>query len=270
MILDRILEVKRAEVDELRRRSPLSALKDAAVAQDPPRGLARALGAAGPVRIMAEVKRRSPSKGVLRAEFDPVELARAYERGGAAAVSVLTDGPFFGGSLEHLAAVRQAVSLPVLRKDFVIDPLQVYEARAWGADGVLLIAAALERPVLVDLLALVRELGMDGLVEVHTAWELETALDAGVDFIGINNRDLRTFETSLAVSQQLAPRVPAGITVVSESGIAGRSDIERLAASGVDAVLVGETLVRSLSPETAVASLNGVPRPGRASQAVAP
>lgn len=268
MILERILAAKRDEVALRRQETPLDVLADAAKAQAPARGFRQALARPGPVRIIAEVKRRSPSKGALRTDLDPAALASAYRAGGADAVSVLTDEPFFGGSAADLHAVRAAVPLPVLRKDFIIDPYQVYEARAWGADAVLLIAAALDAGQLRELLALVGQLGMDALVEVHTAAELETALVAGAELIGINNRDLRTFVTRLEVTLELAGRIPPGPVVVSESGIQSRADVERLAAAGVHAILVGESLVTSPDPLQAVAGLAGVPRAAAAARAV--
>lgn len=263
MILERILDAKREEVARRRQELPLGALAAAAASQAPPRGFRQALAARRTVGVIAEVKRRSPSKGPLREDLDPSALAQAYQHGGAACVSVLTDQPFFGGSPADLQAAKRAVSLPVLRKDFVIDPYQVYEARAWGADAVLLIVAALSSVQLRELLALTGELGMDALVEVHTAAELETALAAGARLVGINNRDLRSFDTRLDVSLNLAGQVPPGIVLVSESGIQTRSDVERLAAAGVDAILVGETFVKSPDPSGAVAGLAGVPRRGR-------
>ncbi len=260
MILERILAAKREEVASRRRDVPLGELRRHAAEQPPPRNFRRALAGAGPGRVIAEVKRRSPSKGVLRADIEPAALAQGYAAGGAAAVSVLTDEPFFGGSAADLKAVRAAVHLPVLRKDFIIDPYQVYEARAWGADALLLIAAALDGGQLADLLALTGELDMDALVEVHTEAELEAVLACGATLVGINNRDLRTFATRLDVSLALAPRVPSGCVLVSESGIQGRGDVERLAAAGIDAILVGESLVRSADPAAAVRALANVPR----------
>lgn len=264
MILERILAAKREEVAHRQQLLPLKALITAGRAGAPPRGFARALGAAGTVGVIAEVKRRSPSKGPLREDLDPAAMVRAYQRGGAACVSVLTDEPFFGGSRDDLQEARAAVSLPVLRKDFIIDPYQVYEAWAWGADALLLIVAALNARQLVELLALTEELGMDALVEVHTAAELETALAAGARLVGINNRDLRTFVTRLGVSLDLASQVPPEVLLVSESGIQDRSDVERLATAGVDAILVGETFVKSPDPSEAVAKLAGVARRSRA------
>lgn len=226
----------------------------------PPRPFAAALRHPSQVRLLAEVKRRSPSAGEIRPGAVPAEVARAYRDAGAAACSVLTDREFFGGSLEALREVRAAVDLPVLRKDFVVDPLQLWEARAAGADAVLLIVRILEDAELADLLALARELGMDALVEAHDAAELERALAAGATLVGINHRDLDTFHTELGLSAELAPRVPAGVTYVAESGIRTPEDVDRLGASGVDAILVGESLMRQPDLRAAAAALVGRPR----------
>lgn len=271
MILDSILAETRAEVARRKQRTPLLSLEQEALSAPEPRGLAGALGAGGTVRLLAEVKHKSPSKGVLRQKFDPVSLARMYAQAGADAISVLTDEPFFGGSLDHLRAVRQAVALPVLRKDFIVDAYQVVEARAAGADALLLIAAALDDEALSRLLAVTRDWGMDALVEVHTEDELERALASGAELIGINNRDLRTFDTSLDVTLRLAARVPAHVTLVSESGIRSRADVALVAQSGVHAVLVGERLVTDVDPLAAARGLVGVPLPPeRGVKAVAP
>jgi indole-3-glycerol phosphate synthase len=201
---------------------------------------------AGPIRILAEVKHRSPSAGLICDPFEPGRLARAYETGGADAVSCLTDGPFFGGSIAHLREVRAACDLPVLRKEFVIDEVQVVEARAAGADAVLLIAEALEPPVMADLAATARGLGMDVLAEAHSEAMLERAIACGAPLVGINNRDLATFTVDLQATERLAPRVrEAGRVVVAESGIKTAADVSRLLGCGCDAVLVGEGLLRS-------------------------
>jgi indole-3-glycerol phosphate synthase len=213
------------------------------------------------VSFIAEVKRSSPSKGVLRADLDPVTLSREYETNGAAAVSVLTDEHYFRGSLDDLRVVRQSIGLPVLRKDFFLDPYQVYQARAAGADAVLLIVAALEDGALLALLRLIEELGMAALIEVHNAAELGRVLATGLGddrcIVGVNNRDLRTFEVDLATSERLRPLVPAEILMVSESGISNRADVARLAAAGVDAILVGEALVRAKDVGEKVQELSG-------------
>jgi indole-3-glycerol phosphate synthase len=261
-ILDRIVQTKKNEVREAAPRLP--GLRDIARQADAPRGFAAALRRPAEVRLLAEVKRRSPSAGDIRPGADPVEVARAYVEGGAAALSVLTDRDYFGGDLEFLRAVRAAVPVPVLRKDFLIHPVQVWEARAAGADAVLLIARILEPPLLEELHGLARELGMDVLVEAHTEAELEQALDAGATLVGVNNRDLDTFVTDLELSVRLAPRVPAGVTYVAESGIRVAEDVDRLGAAGVDAILVGESLMRQADLRAAAAALAGRPRRGGA------
>ena len=212
---------------------------------------------------MAEVKRRSPGAGDIRPGLDPARLAAGYARSGAAAVSVLTDGPYFGGSLGDLRAVKSAIPVPVLRKDFVLDELQVAEARAAGADAVLLIARILDGPRLGDLLRSAGRHGVHALVEVHDVDELERALSAGARIVGVNNRDLATFTTDLGVTLGLVGRIPGDVVVVSESGIRARDDVERLGRAGVDAVLVGETLLRADDPGRAAADLVGCPRADR-------
>lgn len=259
MILDEILETKREEVGRLRRRR--NALEERAADAPSPRGIVRALRARGDVAVIAEFKRRSPSAGSLAEGADPAEVAARYADGGAAALSVLTDGPYFGGSLDDLAAAREATELPVLRKDFLVDPVQILEARAAGADGVLLIARALDGGRLDELLEAAGELGMDALVEVHSEEELERAVTAGARLVGVNARDLTSFAVDLALSERLVGRVPAGRTAVAESGIRGEPDVRRMAAAGADAVLVGGWLM-TRGPE-AVRELSGVPRRGR-------
>jgi len=245
-ILDRILAVKRDEVAAARLAHPMAEVDAAARAAGPARGLARALRRppGAPIRVIAEIKRASPSAGSIRAGADPAVIARDYARGGATALSVLTDRQFFDGELDFLARARGAVDVPLLRKDFVIDAYQVDEARVAGADAVLLIAAALGPDELVSLRERAESLGLCALVEVHDELELAVALDSGARVIGINNRDLRTFQTDLAVTERLAPRVPKGVVVVAESGIFTRTDMARLAASGAHAFLVGESLMR--------------------------
>lgn len=255
-VLERIGEAKRREVVGLIGRA--SELHAAAATAPPPRGFAAALRRPGEVRLLAEVKRRSPSAGEIRPGADPVEVARGYQSGGAAALSVLTDREFFGGDLDFLRRVSRETDLPVLRKDFVIDPVQVWEARAAGADAVLLIVRILNDAELGDLLALIGELGMDALVEVHDAEELERATDAGARLLGINNRDLDTFCTDLRLSIRLAPRVPSGATLVAESGIRTADDVRRLGDAGVDAILVGESLMRQPDLRAAAAALTGI------------
>jgi indole-3-glycerol phosphate synthase len=245
-VLGRILAAKRREAADLR--PHLAALKAAARDAPPPRGLARALARpeGTPIRILAEVKHRSPSAGILVEPFQPVAIARTYESGGADAVSCLTDGPFFGGSLDDLRAVRAAVALPVLRKDFVLEAVQVYESRAAGADAVLLIAEALEAAAMEDLARLAADLGMDVLAEAHSADQLPKAIACGALLVGINNRDLATFQVRLETTETLAAEVKrAGRILVAESGIKTAADVRRLLAAGADAILVGEGLLRS-------------------------
>jgi indole-3-glycerol phosphate synthase len=263
-ILDRIVRTKRDEVKQAAPR--LAEFRDMTRQADAPRGFAAALRRPSEVRLLAEVKRRSPSAGDIRPGADPAEVARAYVGGGAAALSVLTDRDYFGGDLAFLRAVREAVDVPVIRKDFLIDPVQVWEARAAGADAVLLIARILEQPLLEELHGLARELGMDVLVEAHTEAELDRALAAGATLVGVNNRDLDTFVTDLDLSLRLAPRVPAALTYVAESGIRTAADVDRLGAAGVDAILVGESLMRQADLRAAAAALTGRPRRPEARQ----
>ncbi len=256
-ILRRICAAKHDEIARLRERGTRD-LEAMLRRQSPPRGFRAALTASDRVALIAEVKKASPSKGVIREDFDPTAIARSYERGGARCLSVLTDTDFFQGRLEDLAQARESVSLPALRKDFILDPLQMLEARAWGADGVLMIVAALGDGVLVELLATAHGLGMDALVEVHDGRELERAVAAGADMIGINNRDLRTFEVDIETTRRLAAGVPEGVVLVAESGISSRADIESLKPCGIDAVLVGEGLMRAADIEAAVRELSDV------------
>jgi len=256
-ILAEILAHKRSELEEARRRVPDRELAARAERAGPPRGFRRALELAAPPAVIAELKRRSPSRGEIRPDFDPVRCAREYAEAGAAALSVLTDERYFGGRLEYLTRVREAVGLPLLRKDFVIDAYQVDEARAAGADAVLLIVAALDPALLRDLRDHARGRGLDVLVEVHDEAELDLALAVGTDLLGVNNRDLRRFVTDLTVTERLAPRVPAGVLLVAESGIAGPADIARLARAGARAFLVGESLMREPEPGRALRRLRG-------------
>ena len=255
-ILARILDEKRREVADLAGR--LSEFKAAVADAPPPRSLADALRrpADAPMRLLAEVKRRSPSAGVLVDPFVPAQIARRYEAGGADAVSCLTDGRFFGGAVEHLREVRAAVSLPVLRKDFLIAEVQIYEARAAGADAVLLIAEALDARRMTDLAFLAAELGMDVLAEAHGDAALDRAIECGAAVVGINNRDLATFEVRLETTERLAHVVrEAGHVLVSESGIRSAADVARLRAVGTDAILVGESLLRAADPAAKIAEL---------------
>jgi indole-3-glycerol phosphate synthase len=246
-VLGRIVASKREEIAALSDRR--LELRRSAEHAGPARGFAGALQWHGVVRVIAEFKRRSPSAGTLGGG-DPVDVSRLYAEGGAAAISVLTDGPFFGGALADLEAVRGAVDVPVLRKDFILDEVQVWEARAAGADAVLLIARILDDARLAGLLDLVRELAFGALVEVHDAGELERALGAGAAVVGVNNRDLDTFTTDLGVTLSLASSVPGDRILVGESGIRNAADVDRLGDAGVDAVLVGETLMRGAGVST--------------------
>ncbi len=245
-ILEEILAHKRIEVAAAKARVPLAALEAAAAQAPPARDFAGALRQAHArdgIALIAEIKRRSPSAGLIRPSFHPTAIARTYEAHGAAAISVLTDAAFFGGSLAILRRVRRAVGIPVLRKDFLIDPYQLYEARAAGADAALLIVEALRPRELRAMLAEARSLGLPCLVECHCLSSLKRALDAGAEIVGINNRDLHTFETSLETTRRLARNVPRGRLVVSESAIKTHADVERVASWGAHAVLVGEALM---------------------------
>lgn len=259
MFLDKIVAVKEQEVERLIESFQLAAAEDAIAKLPPCRGFARALtaGRKRPTGLIAEVKKASPSKGLIRSDFEPVSIARIYEQAGADCISVLTDEQFFQGSSLFLEQIRAAVSLPLLRKDFIIDFRQVYEARMIGADAVLLIAAILSPERLRELLALSRDLGMDALVEVHDRKELETVLETDAELIGINNRNLHTFVTDIAVSERLIPLIPPGKTIVSESGISSDKQIELLRTAGADAVLVGEYFMRKQDIASAVQQLMG-------------
>jgi indole-3-glycerol phosphate synthase len=276
-ILRTILADKAARLQESRRRIPqwelqrlcrdlppprnfrnaLDPLKDAANAGAPAES--QAGGSHDTIAIIAEFKRLSPSRGVIRQHFDPVEIHRAYERGGADAYSVLTEEDHFGGSLEDLKALRNMAELPLLRKDFLFDPYQIYESRAAGADALLLVVVALEDRRLNELIALTRELSMEALVEVHTAEELRRALACGASIVGINNRDLHSFRVDIAVSLELAPGLPGHVTGVSESGIRTAEDIRRLRTAGIRAFLVGEQLMRAQDPGLELRRLKGSP-----------
>jgi len=260
-ILQRILATKHQEVAAARRAVSDREIERHARETPAPRdfvGAMRARLEAGEAAVIAEIKRASPSKGLLRRNFDPGAIARSYAKGGAACLSVLTDRQYFQGAPEHLAEAREACALPVLRKDFVIHPYQLYEARALRADCVLLIAAALLDAEMRSFEALAHSLGMAVLVEVHDAEELEAALRLSTPLIGVNNRDLRTFETSLQTTLGLLPRIPPGRIVVTESGIRSRRDVERLRQNGVGAFLVGEVFMRAAEPGIALRRLFGL------------
>lgn len=258
-ILDRINAVKREEVAAARARRPLASLRaDAESREEPTRGFARALRdtiAAGRGAVIAEIKKASPSKGILRADFRPAEIAASYERHGAACLSVLTDAPFFQGSPHYLREARAACALPVLRKDFMIDPYQVYEARDMGADCILLIAASLDDGLMAELEDCALGLGLDVLVEVHDGVELDRALRLKTPLVGINNRNLKTFDVTLQTTLGLLGRVPADRLLVTESGILGSDDVRRMRDANVHAFLVGEAFMRADDPGVALATL---------------
>ena len=253
-ILDVILDHKRRELVRSMAVRPPEELRTLVERAGPCRGFVDALTRGPGVKVIAEIKRASPSKGVLREDFDPVGIARAYHRGGAAALSVLTDAEFFGGSLDYLRLIREAVPLPLLRKDFVFTEYQLWESRAFGADAVLLIASCLETERLASLLTVVRSLGMDALVEVHTRCELLEAIDAGAQVVGINNRDLQTFETDMGVSERLVRDIPPDRVAVCESGVA-LHNVARMRKAGFEVFLVGESLMREADPGVALERL---------------
>jgi indole-3-glycerol phosphate synthase len=244
-ILERIVTAKRQEIERRRAEVSLAQLEARLGAAPPVRDFRAALEQGPGLGVIAEVKKASPSAGVLRADFDPVAIARIYEANGASAISVLTDEPFFQGQLSYLTAIRQAVAPPVLRKDFILDRYQLVEARVAGADAVLLIAEILGADELPTLLKQAYELGMQALVELYERENLARVLDAGAKLVGVNNRNLRTFVTSLNHTLDLLPNIPADCCLVSESGIRSRADMQRLEAAGVKAVLIGETFMRA-------------------------
>ncbi|MFZ5875001.1 MAG: indole-3-glycerol phosphate synthase TrpC [Nitrospirota bacterium] len=265
--LSDILRHKRAEVASRKSAARAAEFRARIADAEPTRGFEAALTRRGdaPIRLIAEIKKASPSKGLIRADFDPVAIATTYAAAGAHALSVLTDRQFFQGDLAYLAAVRAAVSLPILEKDFVLDEFQVYEARALGADAVLLIAAALDNGQLREYAHLAREVGLSALVEVHNEAELARVVDTAT-LIGINNRDLATFETDLATTERVAREAPDDRTLVSESGILRREDVRRLSDLGVDAVLIGETFMRAPAIDEKVRELMGTAEPAASSR----
>jgi indole-3-glycerol phosphate synthase len=253
MILDTIVERKLQEVEELRRHG----IGEPAMEVGPPRGFCRSLTAYNGVAVIAEVKKASPSKGLLCADFDPLRIAAGYEKGGAQAISVLTDKDFFQGSLAFIPLIRSRIQLPVLRKDFIINELQIRQAHVFGADAILLIAAILDQLQLKDYQDLAFELGMDVLTEVHDDLELEKALQAGSRLVGINNRNLNDFSVDLETTFRLKRRIPAALPVVSESGIHNRQDMERLLKENITAALIGESLMRDKDPAAKLRVLMG-------------
>lgn len=253
-ILAKIVAHERGVVEASRAATPIRALREMASYDAPRRGFAEGLASKKPA-VISECKRRSPSKGVLRDPYDPAAIARSYEAAGAAAISVLTNEEFFGGSLDDLRAVRAAVDIPLLRKEFVIDPYQLHEAKAAGADAILLIAAVHPPDVLLALHTAARELGLDVLVEVHDEHELEGALRCEGAVLGVNNRDLRTFTTDLGTCERLAKSVPEGQTLVAESGLRDGADLARLQASGINAFLVGEAFMKADDPGAALSEM---------------
>lgn len=254
-VLDRILQVKRADLARDKEVTPLRRLIGMANMAPPPRDFAAALGRRDRVNVIAEIKRASPSRGGIRAEADAASIARAYAGAGAAALSVVTETRFFLGAPEDLTRAKEATDPPVLRKDFIVDEYQVYESRAIGADAILLIARVLEPRDLSTLIGVARSLHMEALVEVHAEDEIERALEAGARIVGVNNRDLTTLQVSVDNSLRLAGRLPDGIVKVSESGIESRGDIERLRGAGYDAFLIGERLMRDPDPGAALRAL---------------
>lgn len=257
-ILEEIVQNKKKELTVAQKKAPVSTLLSAVRYLAEPLGFANALRMRADLGVIAEIKKASPSAGVICEDFDPVNIAEKYAENGAAAISVLTDETYFSGHTDHLQAVREAVDLPLLRKDFMIDPYQVVEARTCGADAILLIMAVLARGQCDELVATAREMDLDFLVETHSFRELERALSEDYGLIGINNRDLSTFTVDLATTEKLMEIVPPEVIVVSESGIKKRADIERLSKYGIDAVLIGETLMRQPDVGQALRDFTGV------------
>ena len=258
--LQKIIAEKRDEVELRRRKTPDSILRELASKCASQRGFGDALRKGQSISIIAEMKKASPSGGMIREDYDVRKIAQSYAANGASAFSILTDEKYFHGNLEHLQSVSRLNLRPVLRKDFMVDSYQILETRAFGADAILLIVAALSKDELSSLKSTSDEFGMDSLIEVHSEAELETALQVGAQLIGINNRNLKTLKTSLDITEQLAPLIPRDRIIVSESGISSKADITRLSSSGIHAVLVGGHLMRHQDPGQALAELTGVPK----------
>lgn len=243
MLLDEIIHSKHAEVAEAKQRLPLDKLQQTVAAYRSERSFKHALQSGPPIRLIAELKRKSPSKGMLRERFDPIFLAQEMQESGAHALSVLTDEPFFGGSLQFLRSVKQFTDIPLLRKDFVVDMYQIYEAAAFQADAVLLLACILDDAQITECLKTAASLGMDALVEIHNDEELQRALDCGAEIVGINHRDLRTFEMHMGLTERLVPKIPKDRVIVAESGIHNAEDVKRMRELGANALLIGESLM---------------------------
>ena len=248
MILDDIVKHKKGELKESKKRLPFADLKSMIEGMQPPLDFYSVAASDSSIKIISEIKKASPSKGVICENFEPVKIAKLYEKNGAAAISVLTDEKFFQGSLDYLARIRKEVNIPLLRKDFTIDPYQIYEARAFGADIVLLIAAILEKERIREYLEVVNSLNMNAIVEVHNSEELDKVVDTGCSIIGINNRNLKTFEVDLSTTVELIKHIPEDILVISESGISNPGDIRMLRKLGVNTFLIGESFMKSEDP----------------------
>ena len=255
MFLERIVKIKKEEVSRRKALLPQRELEDTIASLPPPRDMVNAISHHAPIAVIAEIKRASPSVGVIKEEIDPCHLGREYEAGGASAVSILTESNFFKGDLSSLRRVKKEISLPILQKDFVLDPFQIYEGRASGADAILLIACLLDQEQLNDFVGLVRELEMTPLVEIHDQQDLQRVSALDLSLIGINNRDLRTFEVDLRTTLGLRKEIPWGTRVISESGIRTSEDVKRLKEVGVDGILVGETLMRASDPASKIKEL---------------
>ncbi|MGH7454010.1 MAG: indole-3-glycerol phosphate synthase TrpC [bacterium] len=258
--LARVVSHKRREITRAKQLLPLAELERRTRAQAAPRDFRRALTGGENIAVIAEMKKASPSAGILRENYDPKRLAKNYSENGAAALSILTDAEFFHGHLDHLRQAHKACALPLLRKDFLLEPYQVLEARAHGADAILLIVAILDRSQLFELLSVAGELGMQALAETHNEAEIDKALLAGADIIGINNRDLQTFEVALETTERLAKLIPRSCVRVAESGITSQQDVEHMATCGMDAILIGSHLMRQPDPGKTLSTLTGVSR----------